>query len=296
MMSIFQKMMYVVLSITVACAIGVANYIYLPAGQRIPEDKPTSDYIETYYSTNDKVLKQLFPYEEVDYALAVPSNMSYTTADFQRFEGTYLTERESVDSSYLKHICFCGDSITYHMTLKNRLLTDCDVLAWGGLMVSDFAKYVDNPVYNHSSEKKTSIYWIEHLQPEIIYIMLGTNGITLINNERHIEQYRTLLDKIAAASPSSIIVLCSAPPWGTAAYGNYTNSDIETLNQKINHFNMYLLELAKERGYYYLNVAEVLMDEVGNLKASYTSDGIHWSNSARDAYEAYVLSHPIPGY
>ena len=295
-MTIFQKMMYVVLSITVACAIGAANYIYLPAGQRIPQDKQMDDYLETYYSTNDKVLKQLFPYEEVNYALTVPENMSYTTADFQQFEGTYLTERESADESYLKHICFCGDSITYHMTLKNRILTDCDVLAWGGLMVSDFAKYDSDPVYNHSSEKKNSIYWIEKLQPEIIYIMLGTNGITLISNERHIEQYRTLLDKICAASPSSIIVLCSAPPWGNAAYGNYTNSDIGTLNQKINHFNMYLLQLAKERGYYFLNVAETLLDESGNLRDSYTSDGIHWTNSARDAYAAYVLSHPVPGY
>lgn len=295
-MTIFQKMMYVVLSISVACAIGVANYIYLPAGQRLPEDKQMTDYLDTYYSANDTVLKQLFPYEEINYRLTVPENMSYTTADFQQFEGTYLTERESADSDYLKHICFCGDSITYHMTLKNRVLAECDVLAWGGLMVSDFAKYTDNPVYNQSSEKKTSIYWIEQLQPEIIYIMLGTNGISLISNERHIEQYRTLLDKIAEASPSSIIVLVSSPPWGEIAYGKYTNSDIAALNQKINHFNMYLLELAKERGYYYLNVAEVLMDETGNLRDSYTNDGIHWSNSARDAYAAYVLSHPIPGY
>ena len=126
--------MYLVLSIAVACAISVANYIYLPAGQRIPEDEHTDDYLETYYSTNDTVLKQLFPYEEVNYALTVPSNMSYTTADFQRFEGTYLTEREPVDGSYLKHICFCGDSITYHMTIKNRLLITIPLLGAGAVL------------------------------------------------------------------------------------------------------------------------------------------------------------------
>ncbi|MDD4126040.1 MAG: SGNH/GDSL hydrolase family protein [Eubacteriales bacterium] len=299
-MNIFQRMMYVVLSITVACAVSVANYIYLPADKRIPSDSYTTDFLERYYDTNDRILKSLFPYEEPNYTLEVPANMSYTTADFQQFSGTYLTEREPLKATdYFPSICFCGDSITYHMGLAGRPLQNYDVLAYGGLSVYDYATYTTNPVYNKSTQIKTSIQWLKELQPDIIYIMLGTNGIALnsLSNDTHIALYNTLLDKIVAASPSSIIVICSSPPWGTDAYNLYTNQEVSVINQKINHFNMYLLEMAKARGFYYLNVAEALMDSSGYLEQRYSvGDGIHWSDLARSVYVDYVLKHAIPGY
>jgi lysophospholipase L1-like esterase len=290
-------MMYVILSITIACAVCVANYIYLPVDSRIPTNKHTSDFLEDDFDTNDRVLKTLFPYKEPNYTLEVPSNMSYTTADFQQYSGTYLTEGNAVKSAdYFPQICFCGDSITYHMSLDGRPLENYNVLAYGGLSVYDYATYTKEPVYNKSDEIKTSLQWIEELKPKIIYIMLGANGIAVTSNDSHIEAYNALLDKIVAASPSSIIVICSTSPWGTEAYGIYTNTDIAVLNQKINHFNMYLLEMAKKRGFYYLNVAEALMDSSGNLDSRYTGgDGLHWSDLGRSVYIDYVLKHAIPG-
>ncbi len=295
-MNIFQRMMYVVLSITVACAVNVASYIYLPAQTRIPVDNYPPDFFEKYFDTNDRVLKKLFPYEEPNFVLEVPRNMSYSTSDFQQFAGVYLTAREAVSAAdYFPKICFLGDSITYHMSLSKRPLENYDVLAYGGLSVYDFATYTSNPIYNKSSEKKTSITWLAQLKPQIIYIMLGTNGIAITSNETHINAYNKLLDKICEASPSSVIVICSSPPWGTEALGVYTSTDIAVLNQKINHFNMYLLEMAKERGFYYLNVAEDLMDPFGNLESRYnTGDGIHWSDTGRALYINYVLTHSLP--
>lgn len=60
---------------------------------------------------------------------------------------------------------------------------------------------------------------------------------------------------------------------------------------------MYLLELAKERGYYFLNIAEALMNTEGYFDTRYSSDdGLHWNDAGRDVYINYVLRHPIPGY
>lgn len=295
-MNVFQKLMYAILSITVSCAVVAANYIYLPSSKRIPNNNRTTQFMEQYYDSNDRVLKTLFPYEEVVFTLEVPSNMSYTAADFQQFAGTYLTQQKPADESYLKRICFLGDSLTYHMSKPDKVLGECDVLAYGGLMVSEFADYTENPVYNKSNIIRSPVEWLKVLKPEIIYIMLGTNGINGIENKRHIDQYITMLDKLTKASPSTIVVICTSPPWGENAYIKYTSTEIPVLNMKINHFNMYLLELAKERGYYFLNVAEALMDKKGILRSDYASnDGLHWTDTARRAFADYVLSHPIPG-
>ncbi len=307
--NIFQKMMYVILAITVACAVGVANYIYLPSESRIPDTKQTAAFLDRYYETNEKVLKELFPYEEPVITLEVPYNMSYTAAEFQQFNGTYLAKsEEKMPNSYMKNICFCGDSLSWHMTWAgNKPLENYDVVGMMGLSVGDFATWLDPEnhysSYNHSDDvSKTTMYWVKKLQPRIIYIMLGTNGVNYYDNETHIRLYKKLLDNIASVSPKSIIVICSVSPWNKLCGDSI--STVTALNSKIDHFNMMLLELAKARGYYFLNVAEDLQSQktsgneiAGHLKYDYTiGDGYHWSDAARSAYINYVLTHPVPGF
>ena len=206
-------MMYATVSITIACAVGIANYIYVPTESRLPSNTKTQKFISDTDQYNERVLRTLFPYEDKEYPLSVPLNMSYTTADFQKFQGTYLEKREAVSSDYLNRIAFCGDSITYHLGLPGRALADKTVIAYGGLAVTTYANYTANPVYNQSDDIKTPIQWLSQLKPEIIYLNLGTNGIAIYPNDDHLRYYEKLLDKIAEASPTSIIVLVAAPPW-----------------------------------------------------------------------------------
>ncbi len=297
-MTVFERMIYATVSVTVAAAVGVASYIYIPTANRLPSNNKINNFIKDTDEYSDKVLKSLFPYEDKDYPLSVPTNMSYSLGDFQKFQGTYLEKRESASSNYLDRIAFCGDSITYHLGLTGRALEDKTVIAYGGLAVTTYANYNQHPTYNQSDLKKTPIQWLKELKPEIIYLNLGTNGISIYSNDSHLSYYERLLDQIAEATPNSIIVLVSAPPWGTQSQWN-TSTPIPVLNVKIDHYNMMLLELAKKRGYYYLNAAEVLKDSSGALNRAYAAsdqDGIHWSAAGRDIYIKYILEHPIPGY
>jgi len=297
-MTVFERMIYATVSVTVAAAVGIASYIYVPAESRLPSNSKITKFISDTDQHNERVLKTLFPYEDKEYPLTVPINMSYTTADFQKFQGTYLEKREKASEKYLDRIAFCGDSITYHLGLTGRALADKTVIAYGGLAVTTYANYTTHPVYNQSEAIKTPIQWLKELKPEIIYINLGTNGIAIYPNDDHIRYYEKLLDQISAASPSSIIVLVSSPPWGLQSQ-SITKTEIPVLNIKIDHYNMMLLELAKKRGYYYLNAAEVMKDAAGNLNRTYAAsdiDGIHWSAAGRDIYIKYILEHPIPGY
>ncbi len=294
-MTVYQKLMYVAVSFSVAMSVSMANYVFYP--ERLPDTDDVNSFYSEIQENNDKLLKHFFPYEIVDYDLEVPSNMTYTQAEFQKFKGTYL-EKSTVPagSSYLDKIAFCGDSLSYHMGMNGQVLDDYNVLAWGGLSVSDYATHTANPVYNQSDVKgKTTIQWLSELKPELIYIMLGTNGVSIYSNSAHVNLYKSLLSKIKAASPGSKIVIISSPPWGT----DQTSSSTPTpeLNAKIDQFNMLLLEMADSNGCYFLNLAEDLKDSAGNLKSIYSSgDGIHWSTAARQLYVNYVLEHPIPGF
>lgn len=184
------------------------------------------------------------------------------------------------------------------MGMNGNRLADYDVLAYGGLSVSDYATYTQNPVYNQSSVSgKTTIAWLSELKPEIVYLFLGANGMSIYDVNVHINLYKALLTKIKAATPSSKIVLVSASPWGTSANPQYTSKDIKELNARIDQFNMLLLELAKDNGCYFMNVAESMTDSSGYLLGSYDAgDGLHWSMAGRSNYVDYVLEHPIPGY
>mgnify|MGYP001025197573 FL=1 len=296
-MTIYQKLLYVSTSFAVALSVSMANYVFYD--ERLPDTPQVEGFYTDMQTQNDKLLKHFFPYEIIDYDLEVPENMSYTQAEFQKFKGTYL-ERESVaaDESYLERIAFCGDSLTYHMGMSGNRLENYDVLAYGGLSVSDYATYTQNPVYNQSNVSgKTTIAWLSELRPEIVYLFLGANGMSIFDVNVHINLYKTLLNKIKAATPGSEIVLVSASPWGKNANPTYTSKDIKELNVRIDQFNMLLLELAKDNGCYFMNVAESMTDEEGYLLSSYDGgDGLHWSMAGRSNYVEYVLEHPIPGY
>ena len=58
-----------------------------------------------------------------------------------------------------------------------------------------------------------------------------------------------------------------------------------------------LLEMCKENGWYFLDVASVMYDDAGYLKDSYCSDlssmGMHFTNEGCDAWVNYLKTHAI---
>ena len=68
-------------------------------------------------------------------------------------------------------------------------------------------------------------------------------------------------------------------------------------NALIGDYNGRLYKMAKENGWYYLNVAEAVADKKGFLKDEYCSDpetmGIHFTYEADQAWVDYLISHPL---
>lgn len=300
-MALIKKMMLSATALTLSFAVHTANYFFYTDGRL--DANGAKDFVNDVADANDKNLEYLFPYvpkestvpdsseEKPDISVStpgVPSNMTYSAAEFSQFKGTYLEETADAGESYFNNIVFCGDSLTYGLGIDSRYLKMHDVVAWGGLGVYDYLDYTANASYNQSEETTPPIEWLKMLKPEVLYIMLGTNGIAIWSNDKHIRLYENMLDRIEEALPNTDIVLVGIPPWGESR-------NTETFNgQKFDNFNMLLLETAHKRGLYYLNFAEVTRDANGNAKEDLViSDGIHWQNKCKDLYLNYIRTHAI---
>lgn len=282
-----------VTALTLSFAVQTANLYFYPA-ETLRSSKAAA-HTDAAVNINDKTMDYLFPYIQLESGTQqpdtceVPANMTYSPAEFAIFKDTYLAETAEAGNSYFNNILFCGDSLTYSMGIDSRYLASYDVLAWGGLGVYDYLDYTDNPSYNQSEELFSPITWMENLKPDVVYIMLGTNGIAIWSNENHIKYYNAMLDRIEKALPNARIVLIGIPPWAESR-------NTESFNgQKFDNFNMMLLETAYERGYYYLNFAEVTRDDNGNFRTDLCgSDGIHWLDSCKKLFLNYVKTHTLP--
>ena len=304
-MAFIKKIVLSATALTLSFAVHTANYYFYTDGRLSANG--ASDFANDVASTNADNLKYLFPYVPKEVVVpdpppaedeskpepevgepGVPTNMNYSAAEFAKFKGTYLEETPDASEEYFDNIVFCGDSLTYGLGIDSRYLKEHDVLAWGGLGVYDYLDYTKNSTYNQSEEKEPPIQWLQTLKPEVLYIMLGTNGIAVWSNDKHIRFYNAMLDRIDEVLPDTDIVLVGIPPWAESR-------NTETFNgQKFDSFNMLLLEMAHERGYYYLNFAEVTRKANGNVKDDLVvTDGIHWQNKCKKLYLEYIRTHAI---
>lgn len=291
-MVFLKKILLSVTALSLSFAVNTANYYFYTDGRL--NAKGAGEFVDTVADINADTLEYLFPpvitstggeIVQTD----VPDNMTYSAAEFAKFKGTYLEETADAGESYFDDIVFCGDSLTYALGLDSRFFKSKDVVAWGGLGVYDYLDYNSHAVYNQSDEIMSSLDWLVKLNPKVIYIMLGTNGIMIWSNEKHIMFYENMIDRITAALPSAKLVLVGIPAWGASR-------NTETFNgKKVDNFNMLLLELAKKKGAYYLNFGQATRDENGNIREELVlGDGVHWQNECKYLYLEYVRTHAIP--
>ena len=105
------------------------------------------------------------------------------------------------------------------------------------------------------------------------------------------ELLKTFIKEVKRLSPDSYIFVQSVTPMTSTSP---IRTDIVN-NENINEYNRRLLSLCKDKGWYFINVAEAVADENGALKDEYCSDpekmGIHFSTKACKAWAEYLKTH-----
>ncbi len=208
-----------------------------------------------------------------------------------------LGETEDAGQEYIDSLIFLGDSRTYGLKAYKMLSGGLETeQVWvpdsGTLQVCDaYTTYIR--LADGTDIKLKEL--LELKKPAVLVISLGINYVNYAKASRPDEDdfkfwYKKLLDTVIKASPDTTIIIQSIFPINEDVYKTYDNA---TLIER----NDWLLDLAYEYGLYYLNTAESLADEYGNLYMKYQNgDGCHPGQAGYTAILNYIRTHALPGY
>lgn len=102
-------------------------------------------------------------------------------------------------------------------------------------------------------------------KPRILYIGIGTDGLSTVDENTFVANYTKLINDIKASSPDTTIVcmgLCSV----TESYSGVDGLSITVMSDG----NDWIKLVCRDTGSYYLDVSEGLGDGSGGLRSSYT--------------------------
>ena len=122
-----------------------------------------------------------------------------------------------------------------------------------------------------------------------VYVMLGMNCIAG-GVDRACQDLVTLIDTILAKSPDVTILVQPVTPMTADS----PRADAALNNDTIAQYNAQVLEVCREREWYYVASREALSDEAGYLRADYSGDkamGIHLNYNGAAAWADYLLTH-----
>ncbi|WP_026652096.1 GDSL-type esterase/lipase family protein [Butyrivibrio proteoclasticus] len=200
---------------------------------------------------------------------------------------TILAKKEGAKEGYLNRCVFLGDSRTVAM-VNYGFFNDDAALAQIGISHPAFAS---NKFMNNAGKEYTMKSYLQSHQAQVIYILLGVNGINDASEDHYKNTFISLIDSVAEMAPNSNIVLVSIGPVDdNGLYKDYVQ------NAVIDKYNDFLMETAKEKHIFYLDIAEVLKGSDGQVKSEYNGgDGLHYSGKGCEAIFNYIVEHPVPG-
>ncbi|MBQ6318505.1 MAG: hypothetical protein IJI23_01760 [Lachnospiraceae bacterium] len=202
-------------------------------------------------------------------------------------ETTVLTLKEGARDGYMNRCVFLGDSRTVAM-VNYGLINDDAALAQIGISHPSFK---NNTFVNNAGKEYTLKTYLASHQAPVIYIALGVNGINDPSEEHYKSTFEDLIDNVMDLSPNSNIVLMSIGPVNDN--GPYKKT---VQNSWIVKYNDFLLNTAKDKHLFYLDISEILTGSDGQVKSEYNGgDGLHYSSSGCKAIFDYIVEHPVPG-
>lgn len=210
-----------------------------------------------------------------------------------------LPESSRVDSSYFDDAAFVGDSISLKLSYyqaSTSALGKAQFFASGSLSAAnslwDVSSQSVHPSYQGTKSRVEDCVALSGAKK--LFIMLGMNDIGIYGLEGSIENYKELLGLIIEKSPGIQVFVQSMTPMAASS----TSANSKLNNENIKKYNELLLQMCKENGWYFLDVASVMYDESGvYLRDSYCSDlssmGMHFTNEGCEEWVDYLKTHAI---
>lgn len=170
-------------------------------------------------------------------------------------------ELNTLKNNYTNYV-FLGDSITEYYDLE-KYFPDIPIVNSGvaGDTTSDILDDMKGRVYDYNPSK--------------VFILIGTNDLSRDKtNEEIFSNIKEIINKIRTTKKSTEIYVESIYPVNremSDAVGSRENSDIEEINTMLE-------EYCNDEDIIYINTYNELLDDDGNLKEEYSTDGLHLSD------------------
>ncbi len=121
----------------------------------------------------------------------------------------------------------------------------------------------------------------------LVVLAMGVNDLSHFTDAESIAFYEEILDQLAACGVRRVAV-CAVLPVNDDRYQQANSAwarGLRTTRDRIAGYNRQLQAACERRtGVTYLDTAGPLTDPQGNLKAEFTTDGLHLSNAGSDVW------------
>lgn len=198
-----------------------------------------------------------------------------------------VPESAKVEDTYFDDAVFLGDSRTDGLRIYGGMNHGTYLHATGATVESVFTKAVETP-----EGTMPLLDALAQMECGKIYVMLGINELGWKGTEIFRDQSAKLIQRLQEDHPDAEIVIQSILPVSAKidSEGRYVN------NQRISVYNQVWLELAEEFGVAYLDVAESVVDENGQLPSALCYDGVHLNKAGSRQWLDYLRTHAVGDY
>ena len=215
-------------------------------------------------------------------------NKEENTIDTTAYSATILPESSDAGQTYVDETLFLGDSNTARMYRMFDFCTYDNAIGSVGMSAKSLATYACVEL-NNSGSYVTMAKAVAGMQPKRVIITFGTNDLSpSYKAADFVKNYQTGIESIVEAYPSVDIIINAIPPLGQQ------HSNQSLTQTQVDEYNKALVEMCEQKGWKFLNSAEVLKDSAtGYAKSGYveSSDGIHLTHAAMEALFTYVRTH-----
>ena len=215
-------------------------------------------------------------------------NKEENTIDTQAYTSTILEESADAGESYIDETLFLGDSNTARMYRMFDYCSYDNAIGSVGMSARNLATFACVQL-STSSSYVTMSQAVAKLQPRRVILTFGTNDLNpSYKAADFVKNYQAGIETVVAAYPSVDILVNSIPPIGQQ------HSNQSLTQTQVDEYNKALVEMCEQKGWKFLNSAEVLKDSAtGYAKSGYveSSDGIHLTSAAMEALFTYVRTH-----
>ena len=238
--------------------------------KNVPNEETAADMIEEANDDTEETKQET----DVD--------MPEETEEDETAEG-YVVEDAEIDA-YLADSVIIGDSIVlgyrnYCTKSEEEVLKSIKFLAAGNFSAHNAFWEVSSKSVHPLYQGEQRPVWesVSLVGAENVFICLGLNDLNI--DDKTCECYQQMISNILELSPKvSINIISMTYTLKDQGVGKLNNDEIRIYNGQ-------LQKMAAENGWGFVNIAPLLADEEGNLKAEFCSDGfLHQSPAAYEIW------------